>query len=85
MGKNQHVTPHRDGGWRLRVRITQEQLLELKHRPKLYREHEKSPEIKNQSFSFMEGMEGLEKETLSETIRFHREDNSIWNTAEAGK
>ena len=42
-------------------------------------------EIKNSNFSFMEGMEGLEKETLSETIRFRREDNSIWNTAEAGK
>ena len=27
----------------------------------------------------------LEKETLLETIRFHREDNSIWNMAEAGK
>ena len=48
-------------------------------------EHEKSPEIKNPNFSFMEGMEELEKETLLETIRFHREDNSIWNTAEAGK
>ena len=50
-----------------------------------YKEHEKSPEIKNLNFSFMEGMEELEKETLLETIRFHREDNSIWNTAEAGK
>lgn len=42
-------------------------------------------EIKNPNFSFMEGMEELGKETFLETIRFHREDNSIWNTAEAGK
>ena len=70
---------------RLRVRIIHEQQLELIHRPKLYKEHEKSPEIKNPNFSFMEGMEELEKETLLETIRFHREDNSIWNMAEAGK
>lgn len=70
---------------RLRVRIIPEQQLELIHRPKLYKEHEKSLEIKNPNFSFMEGMEELEKETLLETIRFHREDNSIWNTAETGK
>ena len=70
---------------RLRARIIHEQQLELIRRSKLYKEHKKSPEIKNPNFSFMEGMEGLEKETLLETIRFHREDNSIWNTAEVGK
>lgn len=70
---------------RLRARITQEQQSELIHRPRLYKEHEKSPEIRNQNFSFMKGMEGLEKEILLETIRFHREDNSIWNMVEAGK
>ena len=32
-----------------------------------------------------ESRKGLEKETLLETIRFHREDNSIWNMAEVGK
>jgi hypothetical protein len=70
---------------RLRARIIHEQQLELIHRPKLYKEHEKSPEIKNPNFSFMDGMERLEKETLLETIRFRREDSSIWNTAEVGK
>lgn len=35
--------------------------------------------------SYYEDMEGLEKETLTETISFHQEDNSIWSTAEVGK
>ena len=59
---------------RLRVRIIQEQQLELIHRLKLYREHEKLPETKNLNCLFMEGMEESEKEIHMEMIRFHRED-----------
>ena len=79
MGKNQHVTPHKDGGWQVKGENNTRATIRTDTQA------EKSPELKNPHISYMEGMEEIEKETLLETIRFHREDNSIWNTAEAGK
>lgn len=74
MGKNQHVTPHKRVVGKLRARITQEQQLEQIRRLKLYREHERLHEIKNQNCLFMEEMGKLEKETHMEMIHFRRED-----------
>lgn len=75
MGKNQHVTPHKEGGWQVKgENNTKEQQLEQIRRLKLYREHERLHEIKNQNCLFMEEMGKLEKETHMEMIHFRRED-----------
>ena len=75
MGKNQHVTPHKDGGWQvkgennLRATIRTETQAEAIERARELRVD------KNRNFSFMEEMEEYEREIHMVMIRFHQKDN----------
>ena len=75
MGKNQHVTPHKDGGWQVKGEIIRGQQLGQILRHRLLSELEKLHAGKSRNFSFMEGMVEYEKGTHMGMIHFRRRDN----------
>mgnify|MGYP000033074063 CR=1 FL=1 len=69
MGKNQHVTPHKDGGWQVKG-----QRFVQRRKQRLLNVQEKLRVDKNRNFSFMEEMEEYEREIHMVMIRFHQKD-----------
>ena len=59
MGKNQHVTPHPDGGWQVKGRETLVQQFVLKHRRKPLTSLVTLRVTRNLNFSFMEKTVGF--------------------------
>ena len=72
MGKNQHVTPHKDGGWQVKG---ENNLRATVRRRKLLKELGKLPVSKNRSFLFMERMEEYAKEIHMVMIHIRRKGN----------
>ena len=74
MGKNQHVTPHKEGGWQVKGENNTRATIRTDTQAEAIQRAREIARNQESELLFMEEMGKLEKETHMEMIHFRRED-----------